>query len=107
MTLARYPNDGPTRTGPAVNPGTRIRSYAAIYWSNDLADIEEHIGEPLEMPVFNVDHMKERLAKWTHADDIWVNLWANEYADMNMRVDRIDVENNNVVSNNSYAKIFT
>lgn len=27
MTLARYPNDGPTRTGAAVNPGTRVRSY--------------------------------------------------------------------------------
>lgn len=96
MTLARYPNKGNTRTGKVVNKGTRIRSYGAIYWSNELDVIEDHIGEPLVMPVYNANHMKDKLAQWKQADDIWVNLWANEYADMNMLIDRIDHDKNNV-----------
>lgn len=96
MELARYPNGTTTRTGKAVKRGTTIRSFGAIYWTNDLAEIEDHIGKPLELPVFNADKHKDKLPQWKEAKDIWINIWGNEYADINHKISKIDYTNNNV-----------
>ena len=115
MVLARYPNDKHTYTGKVVNPGTRIRTYAAIYWTNNVAEIEDYIGEKLESPVFNADKLRDKLSQWKDAKDIWVNIWANEYADMNLKISGIDHKTNNIslaqpvnyaLASNRHARFF-
>lgn len=89
LQLARWPNTGYARMGKVVNPGAAPR-----FWLDDNKGRKDYIPlekrDPKDVPVFM--YGDARHANWADAEDAWVHVWNNFFADMTLPVRKIDTE---------------
>jgi hypothetical protein len=88
LQLARWPNEGYTTTGEIINPGAAPR-----FWSDDITPSRSEYVPPQErnpedVPV--IQYRDPRHANWASAEDPWMFIWNNFYADMAVPVREID-----------------
>jgi hypothetical protein len=88
LQLARWPNKDYTTTGKIINPGAAPR-----FWQDDIGPshpeyVPPERRDPKNVPVFQ--YRDQRHANWVNAEDPWILIWNNFYADIAVPVRKID-----------------
>jgi hypothetical protein len=87
LQLARWPNEGYTTTGKIINPGAAPR-----FWHDDIPKTRaEYVPpekrNPKDIPV--IKYRDQRHSQWLKAEDPWMLIWNNFFADMAVPIRKI------------------
>ncbi len=81
LTLARWPNNQYLKTGAIIDRGSR-----------------PGFGET-ENKGFSFEYNENKPAHWENTDDVWMSgAWSREWAYSNIKIDKINVENNTITT---------
>jgi len=88
LQLARWPNAGYVKTGKVVNPGAAPR-----FWHDDIPKsraeyVPPEKRDPKDVPV--IKYRDQRHAHWVEAEDPWMLIWNNFFADMAVPIRKVD-----------------
>lgn len=87
LPLARWPNTGYVTTGKIIDPGAAPR-----YWTDDTAGSGTYVPpekrDPRQVPVFQYRDPRPR--RWGRAEEPWLFMWNNFFADIALPIRGID-----------------
>ncbi|MBQ8587947.1 MAG: hypothetical protein IJ454_00995, partial [Clostridia bacterium] len=94
MTLARYPNEGWVYTNEVLDPGDDVE----FWWDSNKTKSQyvppEDRVYPPRPSIFTVsDVVRERMANWEKADDVWIfGYFKEDWSDVSLPIAKIESE---------------